>query len=99
MNINKGAIYLFLSQVPPQLKDILESSLQWDFDIFRLEDLCNKRPLQQLGMNLFLHFDVPGVLNCDERTLYNWLTVIELHYHSDNTYHNSTHAADVMQVK
>lgn len=49
-------------------------------------------------MNVFLHFDTLSVLNCDERTLYNWLTVIEMNYHHENTYHNSTHAADVMQV-
>lgn len=49
-------------------------------------------------MNLFLHFDVPNTLNCDEKTLYNWLTVIEMNYHVENAYHNSTHAADVMQV-
>lgn len=86
-------------QVPALLKEILETSLSWEFDIFRLEEMCNKRPLLHLGMNLLLHFDVPNSLNCDEKTLYNWLTVIELNYHPENTYHNSTHAADVMQVK
>lgn len=76
----------------------METSLTWEFDIFRLEELSRKRPLQHLGMNLFNHFDVANVLNCDEKTLYNWLTVIEANYHSENSYHNSTHAADVMQV-
>lgn len=50
-------------------------------------------------MNLFTHFDVAATLNCDEKTLYNWLTVVEMNYRSENTYHNSTHAADVMQVE
>lgn len=86
-------------QVPPQLQEILEHSLAWEFDIFRLEDLSNKKPLQNLGMNLLQHFDVPNVLNCDEKTLFNWLAVIESNYHPENTYHNSTHAADVMQVR
>lgn len=86
-------------KVPVQLQEILDTSLSWEFDIFRLEELSNKRPLQFLGMNLLLYFDVPNILNCDETTLYNWLTVIELNYRSGNTYHNSTHAADVMQVK
>lgn len=81
-----------------QLRDILDTSLSWEFDIFGLEHLCDKRPLQHLGMNLLLRFDVPNVLSCDENILYNWLTVIELNYHAENTYHNSTHAADVMQV-
>ncbi|KAF5291080.1 hypothetical protein FQR65_LT11465 [Abscondita terminalis] len=85
-------------RIPTQIKELLESSLTWEFDIFRLEDLTNKKPLIHLGMNLFLHFDVPQTLNCDEKTLYNWLTVIEMNYHVENSYHNSTHAADVMQA-
>lgn len=84
--------------MPPQLEEVLETSLSWEFDIFRLESLSKKRPLQRLGMSLLLHFNVPNTLNCDETTIYNWLTIIELNYHRENTYHNSTHAADVMQV-
>ncbi|XP_050294558.1 high affinity cAMP-specific and IBMX-insensitive 3',5'-cyclic phosphodiesterase 8 isoform X3 [Anthonomus grandis grandis] len=87
-----------LIKAPAAIRDLLESSLTWEFDIFKLEDLSRKRPLQHLGMNLFNHFDVGGSLNCDERTLSNWLTVIEANYHSENWYHNSTHAADVMQA-
>lgn len=87
-----------LFQVPAQLKDLLDTTLSWDFDIFRLEELTNKRPLVHIGMNLFNHFDICSVLNCDEKTVLNWLTVIENHYHVENSYHNSTHAADVLQV-
>lgn len=49
-------------------------------------------------MNLLTHFEVHKTLGCDERTLHAWLTVVESHYHSKNTYHNSTHAADVLQA-
>jgi len=56
------------------------------------------RPLVHLGMNLLTHFEVHKTLGCDERTLHAWLTVIEGHYHAKNTYHNSTHAADVLQA-
>ncbi|CAG9857884.1 unnamed protein product [Phyllotreta striolata] len=87
-----------LPKAPAVIKDLLDTCLSWDFDIFRLEDLTGHRPLQYLGMTLFHHFDVANVLNCDEKTLHNWLTVIEANYHSENTYHNSTHAADVMQA-
>lgn len=44
------------------------------------------------------NYGVPSQLNCDERTLQNWLTVIEVNYNSQNSYHNSTHAADVLQA-
>lgn len=72
--------------------------MEWDFDIFRLEELSEKRPLVHLGMELFRRFDVFSTLNIDETTCKSWFIVIEAHYHSTNTYHNSTHAADVMQV-
>lgn len=72
--------------------------MEWDFDIFRLEELSEKRPLLHLGMELFRRFDVFSTLNIDETTCKSWFIVMEAHYHSTNTYHNSTHAADVMQV-
>nr|CAD7567491.1 unnamed protein product [Timema californicum] len=60
-------------------------------------DLSN-RPLVHVGMSLFLHFESHLALGCDESTLKNWLTIIELNYHSTNSYHNSSHGADVMQA-
>ncbi|XP_054277749.1 high affinity cAMP-specific and IBMX-insensitive 3',5'-cyclic phosphodiesterase 8 [Macrosteles quadrilineatus] len=93
-----GAKVVFAMNASPQIKELLDSALLWDFNIFRLEELTGKRPLVFLGMNLLLHFDVHKTLGCDEKTLYNWLTVIERHYHISNTYHNSSHAADVLQA-
>lgn len=92
-----GAKAVFTLNATPQIKELLDSALLWDFNIFRLEELTGKRSLVFVGMNLLLHFDVHKTLGCDEKTLYNWLTVIERHYHVTNTYHNSTHAADVLQ--
>uniref|UniRef100_A0A1B6C1K8 3',5'-cyclic-AMP phosphodiesterase n=1 Tax=Clastoptera arizonana TaxID=38151 RepID=A0A1B6C1K8_9HEMI len=89
---------IFSMSASPQLKELLDTSLQWDFNIFKLEEITGKRPLVYLGMNLLMHFDVHKTLGCDEKTLYNWLTVIERNYHLSNTYHNSTHAADVLQA-
>jgi high affinity cAMP-specific and IBMX-insensitive 3',5'-cyclic phosphodiesterase 8 len=56
------------------------------------------RPLVWLGMTIFARFGVAQVLQTDEPTLRNWLTLIEANYHTTNSYHNSTHAADVLQV-
>lgn len=115
--------------MPQQLSDILDTALEWDFEIFKLEEMTEKRPLVYLGMlvicfkqclailhkfqfqymfffsfsfskglELARRFDVFNTLSCDENTFKGWLVVIESHYHSNNTYHNSTHAADVMQV-
>jgi high affinity cAMP-specific and IBMX-insensitive 3',5'-cyclic phosphodiesterase 8 len=56
------------------------------------------RPLVYLGMNLMNHFDVCSSLGCDESVLHNWLMIIEMNYNAKNSYHTSTHAADVMQA-
>ncbi|XP_063697402.1 high affinity cAMP-specific and IBMX-insensitive 3',5'-cyclic phosphodiesterase 8 isoform X2 [Culicoides brevitarsis] len=86
------------TKVPTQLSELMETALEWDFEIFKLEDMTEKRPLVYLGMELLRRFDVFNTFNCDETTFKSWLIVIEAHYHSANTYHNSTHAADVMQA-
>lgn len=79
------------------VNDLLLNCLDWQFKIFELEKIT-LAPLVYLGMELFRRFEVFSALNIDELTCKAWLSVIEAHYHSSNTYHNSTHAADVMQV-
>ena len=37
-------------------------------------------------------------LSCTEATLRSWLQVIEANYHASNSYHNSSHAADVLHA-
>lgn len=78
--------------------ELLEESLSWEFDIFKLEEITEKRPLLYLGMEMFRRFNVFATLNIDENVCKSWLAVIEANYHANNSYHNSTHAADVMQV-
>ncbi|XP_002050808.3 high affinity cAMP-specific and IBMX-insensitive 3',5'-cyclic phosphodiesterase 8 isoform X3 [Drosophila virilis] len=82
----------------PIIMELLEESLSWDFDIFKLEEITDYHPLLYLGMEMFRRFDVFATLNIDENVCKAWLAVIEAHYHKSNTYHNSTHAADVMQA-
>ncbi|WAR00767.1 PDE8B-like protein, partial [Mya arenaria] len=53
-------------------------------------------PLVYLALRTMARFDVCGFLNVSETCLANWLQVIEASYHPTNTYHNSTHAADVL---
>ena len=49
-------------------------------------------------MKVFGEFDVCSVLNIEMGVLSSWLKLMETHYHSRNPYHNSTHAADVLQA-
>ncbi|CAL4086338.1 unnamed protein product, partial [Meganyctiphanes norvegica] len=85
-------------QASTAIKELLADSLTWKFDVIKLEGLTENKPLVWLGMSLLCHFDVPNTLGCDEQTLQNWLNLIEANYHLENTYHNSTHAADVLQT-
>ncbi|KAG0717571.1 High affinity cAMP-specific and IBMX-insensitive 3',5'-cyclic phosphodiesterase 8B [Chionoecetes opilio] len=84
-------------QASAAIRELLAEDMSWNFDIFKLEKISDKRPLVWLGMSLMCRFDLPDTLGCDESTLQNWLTLIEANYHADNSYHNSTHAADVLQ--
>ncbi|XP_026320938.1 high affinity cAMP-specific and IBMX-insensitive 3',5'-cyclic phosphodiesterase 8 [Hyposmocoma kahamanoa] len=82
-----------------QLCELLDTALNWDFEIFRLEVITNGKPLFHLGWTIMgRRFDVCPTLECEERVLLNWLTTIETNYRADNRYHNSTHAADVLQA-
>ncbi|KFQ99591.1 High affinity cAMP-specific and IBMX-insensitive 3',5'-cyclic phosphodiesterase 8B, partial [Opisthocomus hoazin] len=103
-----------ISDVPPCITQLLDNEESWDFNIFELEAVTNKRgsyytavlfflllffkPLVYLGLKVFARFGVSEFLNCPEATLRAWLQVIEANYHSSNSYHNSTHAADVLHA-
>ncbi|XP_010723830.1 high affinity cAMP-specific and IBMX-insensitive 3',5'-cyclic phosphodiesterase 8B isoform X1 [Meleagris gallopavo] len=87
-----------ISDVPPCIAQLLDNEESWDFNIFELEAVTNKRPLVYLGLKVFGRFGVSEFLNCSEATLRAWLQVMEANYHSSNAYHNSTHAADVLHA-
>uniref|UniRef100_A0A8C5TWP6 Phosphodiesterase n=1 Tax=Malurus cyaneus samueli TaxID=2593467 RepID=A0A8C5TWP6_9PASS len=87
-----------LSDIPPRITQAMENEEQWDFDIFELEAATHKRPLVYLGLKIFARFGICEFLNCSESTLRSWLQVIEANYHSSNSYHNSTHSADVLHA-
>ncbi|KAM6109120.1 high affinity cAMP-specific and IBMX-insensitive 3',5'-cyclic phosphodiesterase 8B [Phoenicopterus ruber ruber] len=87
-----------INDVPPCIAQLLDNEESWDFNIFELEAVTNRRPLVYLGLKVFARFRVSEFLNCSEATLRAWLQVIEANYHSSNAYHNSTHAADVLHA-
>ncbi|KAI2647819.1 High affinity cAMP-specific and IBMX-insensitive 3',5'-cyclic phosphodiesterase 8A [Labeo rohita] len=89
---------LSLNDIPPCIAQTMENEDSWDFDIFKLESATMKRPLTFLGLKIFSRFGVCEFLSCPEATLRSWLQIIEANYHSSNSYHNSTHAADVLHA-
>ncbi|XP_068105100.1 high affinity cAMP-specific and IBMX-insensitive 3',5'-cyclic phosphodiesterase 8B isoform X4 [Hyperolius riggenbachi] len=92
------SVPITINDVPPRTAQQLENEDTWDFNIFELESVTNKRPLVYLGLKIFTCFGVCEYLNCSEATLRSWLQVIEANYHASNSYHNSTHAADVLHA-
>lgn len=87
-----------IEAAPAKIRQLLSECNTWNFNIIQLEQLTEKRPLVWLGMTTLLRFEVTKLLGIEESTLQNWLTLIEANYHSANSYHNSSHAADVMQA-
>jgi len=49
-------------------------------------------------MKFFVEYDLCSLMNVDVAVVSSWLKLMENHYHSQNSYHNSTHAADVLQA-
>jgi len=76
----------------------LQGFQSWNFDIFALERLTDHRCLSYMGMAILTRFQLHKTLRCSEEVLQNWLTLIEANYKGSNTYHNSTHAADVLHA-
>jgi hypothetical protein len=68
----------------------------WDFDIFRLAEL-SVSPLQCLAAAAFFQLSVCEALHIDARKLENFVAQVDGTY-CKNPYHNSSHAADVMQT-
>ncbi|KAM3847624.1 high affinity cAMP-specific and IBMX-insensitive 3',5'-cyclic phosphodiesterase 8B [Vipera latastei] len=98
-NMNQSqSVPIIISDAPPCIGHLLDDEESWDFNIFELEAVTNKRPLVYLGLKIFSRFGICEFLNCSEATLRAWFQVIEANYHSSNSYHNSTHAADVLHA-
>uniref|UniRef100_A0AAQ5Y6S1 Phosphodiesterase n=1 Tax=Amphiprion ocellaris TaxID=80972 RepID=A0AAQ5Y6S1_AMPOC len=98
MSQSQLAIPVTLNDVPPSIAEMLNDEECWEFNILDLEAATHKRPLTYLGLKIFTSFGVCEFLNCSEATLRSWLQLIEASYHSSNSYHNSTHAADVLHA-
>ena len=88
----------YVHNLPTEIINILGTEKSWDFDILSLERLTNKRPLVTLGLKTMTRFNVLEYLKIDQAVLINWLTLMESNYKAANSYHNSTHATDVLHA-
>ncbi len=76
---------------------MLRSALTWEFDAFALEEASNGHPLSALGFWLIRTTDCLEYARMEPTTLAHFLRKTESGY-KNNAYHNSRHAADVLQT-
>ncbi|XP_050533055.1 cAMP-specific 3',5'-cyclic phosphodiesterase isoform X3 [Daktulosphaira vitifoliae] len=70
---------------------------KWGIDIFRISDLSNNRPLTAIAYTVFQNRDLLKTFMIPAKTFVTFMMTLEDHYAKDNPFHNSTHAADVVQ--
>lgn len=80
-----------------ELQSLLRDVNKWSFDIFRVNVISGGNALCQVGYHL-LHEIASSSLQIDQIVLVNFLLEIQRGYIATNPYHNSIHAADVMQT-
>lgn len=77
---------------------LLQAADMWDFDLFALRRITEGRPLFFLGLNILQKHKVLEHFGLDYLNVIKFLSTVEGAYHSENPYHNCTHAADVLQA-
>ncbi|CAG9313379.1 unnamed protein product [Blepharisma stoltei] len=68
----------------------------WNFDMFFLKECTRGKPLVTVGKYSMKKFRLDEILNINEMVYVNFFQDMEQGYKTENPYHNSTHAADVL---
>ncbi|XP_077185900.1 3',5'-cyclic-AMP phosphodiesterase 4A isoform X3 [Paroedura picta] len=80
-----------------ELSKELENLNKWGLNIFRVSKYSNNRSLSCIMYTIFQERDLLKTFKIPVDTLVTYIMTLEDHYHADVAYHNSLHAADVMQ--
>ncbi|KAI9356020.1 hypothetical protein DFJ73DRAFT_958510 [Zopfochytrium polystomum] len=80
-----------------EIEKILSKCDSIDFDVFALSRASHGRPLFYLSYHLLTATGLLQSLNINAAVVMTFLQTIESNYH-DHPYHNSAHAADVLQT-
>ncbi|XP_074881215.1 3',5'-cyclic-AMP phosphodiesterase 4A isoform X3 [Buteo buteo] len=75
----------------------LDSLNKWGLNIFRVSEYSNNRSLSCIMYTIFQERELVKTFKIPVETLLTYTLTLEDHYHADVAYHNSLHAADVMQ--
>ncbi|CAG9311583.1 PDE4C [Blepharisma stoltei] len=76
----------------------LEELEKIEFDIFKFSEENGQNSLQIIMNHLFNKFDFFNTLNIPQQQFKKLILRIQSGYKAENPYHNSTHAADVVQA-
>ncbi|CAH8616345.1 unnamed protein product [Schistosoma intercalatum] len=71
---------------------------EWGLDIFEIDRLSNGHALTTVAYRIFQKRDLLKTFCIDPRVFVRYLLRVESTYHADVPYHNSMHAADVLQT-
>ncbi|KAM3622701.1 uncharacterized protein V6R79_002133 [Siganus canaliculatus] len=80
-----------------KLSKQLEDLNKWNFNIFRVAEFSNNRPLSCIMYAIFQERELLKTFRIPVDTFLTYVMTLEDHYHGNVAYHNSLHAADVTQ--
>ncbi|CAF98120.1 unnamed protein product, partial [Tetraodon nigroviridis] len=80
-----------------ELAKELEDMDKWSFNIFKVAEFSNNRPLSCIMYAIFQERELLKTFRIPVDTFVTYVMTLEDHYHSNVAYHNSLHAADVTQ--
>ncbi|KAM4584549.1 3',5'-cyclic-AMP phosphodiesterase 4C-like [Odontesthes bonariensis] len=80
-----------------ELAKELEDLDKWSFNIFRVAEFSNNRPLSCIMYAIFQERELLKTFRIPLDTFVTYVMTLEDHYHGNVAYHNSLHAADVTQ--
>ncbi|XP_059189518.1 cAMP-specific 3',5'-cyclic phosphodiesterase 4C-like [Centropristis striata] len=80
-----------------ELAKELEDLDKWSFNIFRVAEFANNRPLSCIMYTIFQERELLKTFRIPVDTFVTYVMTLEDHYHGNVAYHNSLHAADVTQ--
>ncbi|KAM4887497.1 3',5'-cyclic-AMP phosphodiesterase 4A [Thomomys bottae] len=75
----------------------LENLSKWGLNIFCVSDYAGGRSLSCIMYTIFQERDLLKKFRIPVDTMVTFMLTLEDHYHTDVAYHNSLHAADVLQ--
>ncbi|XP_060040005.1 cAMP-specific 3',5'-cyclic phosphodiesterase 4A isoform X1 [Erinaceus europaeus] len=75
----------------------LQNLNRWGLNIFCVSDYAGGRSLSCIMYTIFQERDLLKKFRIPEDTMVTYMLTLEDHYHADVAYHNSLHAADVLQ--